>query len=293
MTLKAYYKIHERQIRHLILSALAEDRVFSDVTTNHLLRGKNGDKNTTAVLLCKEQCILAGLDIFKLVFKILDKNAVFKGKYKDGDKLRNKVKVLEVKSSLKTLLTGERTALNFIQRMSGAATLTDKFVKKLKFPGTKILHTRKTTPNFRVFEIGAVKTGGGDFHRQDLSFAIMIKDNHIESAGSITKALREMKNTKIKDNFKNRLEIEVKSLADINEVVKFGKGLVKIVMLDNFRENDIEKAASILKQNGFKIEISGGINLSNFSKKQRKGIDFYSIGALTHSYKSIDFSLEF
>jgi nicotinate-nucleotide pyrophosphorylase (carboxylating) len=194
---------------------------------------------------------------------------------------------------LKTLLAGERTALNFIQRMSGIATLTDKFVKKLKYPGSKILHTRKATPNFRVFEIAAVKTGGGDFHRQDLSSAVMIKDNHIEAAGSISKIFQSLPNSSVPAGKRERFEIEVKSLKEIEEVVKFGKQLTKIVMLDNFKPAAIGHAIGILKKNGFKIEVSGGINLENFAKIQQNGIDYYSVGALTHSYKSVDFSLDF
>jgi len=174
--------------------------------------------------------------------------------------------------------------------MSGIATLTKKYVKLLKYKDSHILHTRKTTPNFRVFEIAAVKTGGGDFHRLSLSSAVMVKDNHIEACGSVENVLKVLKKWKL---YPNRLEIEVKNMNELETVVQHGKGLVKIVMLDNFSELFLDKAVKILKKNSFKIEISGGINEKNFMKNQKKGIDYYSIGALTHSYKSADFSLEF
>jgi nicotinate-nucleotide pyrophosphorylase (carboxylating) len=293
MTLKEYYKKYKHEIDRLISSALREDKVSDDVTTNLLLKGEKGNKRVSAVLLCKQDCVLAGLDIFERVFKKLDPKTKFSGKFKDGSGLRNKDKVLRVESSLKTLLAGERTALNFIQRMSGIATLTDKFVKKLKYPGSKILHTRKATPNFRVFEIAAVKTGGGDFHRHDLSSAVMIKDNHIEASGSIKKILELLRDSGVPAGKKDRFEIEVKSFKELEEVVNYGKQLVKIVMLDNFRPAGIKQSIEILKKNGFKIEVSGGINLENFAKIQQMGINYYSVGALTHSYKSVDFSLEF
>ncbi len=293
MTLKEYYKKYNHEIDRLIFSALKEDKVSADITTNLLLKGIAGNKRVSAVLLCKQDCILAGLDIFKKVFKKLDPKAKFSGKFQDGSGLRNKDKVLKVESSLKTLLAGERTALNFIQKMSGIATLTDKFVKKLKYTGAKILHTRKATPNFRVFEIAAVKTGGGDFHRYDLSSAVMIKDNHIEASGSIGKILESLHDSGVPAGKSDRFEIEVKSFKELEEVVKYGKPMTKIVMLDNFKPTTIKPAIAILKENGFKIEVSGGINLENFAKIQQKGIDYYSVGALTHSYKSVDFSLEF
>ncbi len=293
MTLREYYKKYNYEIDRLISSALKEDKVSADVTTNLLLSGKAGTKRIWAALLCKEDCVLAGLDIFEKVFRKLDPKVRFKGNFRDGDKLRNKDKVLEVESSLKALLKGERTALNFIQRMSGIATLTNEFVKRLKYPGSKILHTRKATPNFRVFEIAAVKTGGGDFHRHDLSSAIMIKDNHIEALGSVEEALMKLQSSKLTRLMLKNIEIEVKTREELNSVARSGKPLVKIVMLDNFKPSAIDAAVRILKKNGFKTELSGGISLQNLSKIQHEGIDFYSVGELTHSYKSVDFSLEF
>lgn len=297
MTLKEFYKKYDKEINKAISQALREDSVRSDVTTNLLLKGIAGDKKITARLICKENCILAGLEIFKKVYQQITRNVSFKSYYKDGNKLRNKTKVLEVKSSLRNLLAGERTALNFLQRMSGIATLTNIFVKELKRGDAKILHTRKTTPNFRLFEAAAVKTGGGDFHRLSLNSSVMIKDNHIEALGTIDKVMAKIISRKLTKNLsshqKQKFEIEVKTFKELASVIKHGKGIVKVVMLDNFNPGETAKAIRILKQNGFRIEVSGGINLQNFAKYQRKGVDYYSIGMLTHSYKSADFSLEF
>ena len=293
MSLAKYYKSHNREIDRLILDALHEDKAAGDVTTNLLLGEHVQGKRTSAVLLCKEDCTLAGVEVFKRVFKLYDRHVNFKSNFKDGQRVRNKSKVLTVRTSLSAMLRCERTALNFVQRMSGIATMTSEFVKKLKYKNSAILHTRKTTPNFRIFEIAAVKIGGGDFHRQDLSSAIMIKDNHIAALGSISEVLKRLRIRSVSGRLKNRLEVEVKSFGEIDEVIANGKAVVEIVMLDNFKPENISKAVKILKHNGFKIELSGGINLANFDKIQRKGIDYYSIGALTHGNKSIDFSLEF
>lgn len=297
MTLKEYYKKYDKQINRLIADALSEDKISQDVTTSLILNPESGSKKTKAVLLCKEDCILAGIEIFKRVYRKVDPKIKFKGFYKDGDRVRNKSKVMTVESTLINLLHGERTALNFLQRMSGIATLTNKFVKKLKFKDSHILHTRKTTPNFRIFEIAAFKTGGGDFHRTDLSSAVMIKDNHIEANENINNVLNLLNKmrAKIKKNpaLSQRLEIEVKNMDEVQTVANYRKGIVKIVMLDNFKPKQIDSAVHILKPLGFKIEISGGVNEHNFSSYQRKGVDYYSIGMLTHSYKSTDFSLDF
>jgi nicotinate-nucleotide pyrophosphorylase (carboxylating) len=293
MTLKEYYKLHDKKITLAIKGALAEDKITADVTTGLVLPGDYGSQKLEAVLLCKQDCILAGLDIFKRVFRQIDKNIKFKAYYKDGDKLKKGKKVLEITSTRSNLLKGERTALNFIQRMSGVASLTNEFVRKLIYKNTIILHTRKTTPGFRVFELAAVKTGGGDFHRSSLASSVMIKDNHIEAAGGIDEVFDKLLRKSFSYNLKQNFEIEVRSMKDIQTVVKYGKGIVKIVMLDNFAPVKLPQAVKLLKTNGFKVELSGGINIRNFAKYQHKGVDSYSIGQLTHSYTSCDFSLEF
>ncbi len=293
MTLKEYYRQYDKEITKAIISALKADHINEDVTTRLTLSGAAGKENLKAVLLCKEDCILAGLDVFKRVYRQLDPKAKFKAYAADGAKCRKGKKVLEVTSSREILLKGERTALNFLQRMSGIATLTGYFVKQLRFKDAKILHTRKTTPNFRVFEAAAVKTGGGDFHRLSLGSAVMIKDNHIEAAGGMAELLDKLLRKNISYNLKQKFEIEVKSFEEIDLVNRYATGFAEIIMLDNFPPRSIDKAIKLLKTNGFRIEVSGGVNMANFAKYQRKGIDFYSIGMLTHSYKSCDFSLEF
>ncbi|MEO8514780.1 MAG: carboxylating nicotinate-nucleotide diphosphorylase [Ignavibacteria bacterium] len=293
MTIKEYYKKHSGDITDTIKLALKEDEFKNDVTTNLLLKGALGDKKFKAAVLCKEDCVLAGLDIFVRVYKLIDPKARFKAFSKDGRSIKKGKKILEITASRRTLLEGERTALNILQRMSGIATFTNCFVKLLKSKGAKILHTRKTTPGFRLFEAAAVKTGGGDFHRLSLAGAVMIKDNHIEAFGGIENVMGYLVRKNISYKLKQKFEIEVKTFKELEIVVKYGKGLVEIVMLDNFKPGNIDRAIKILKNNGFKIELSGGINMRNFGRYQRKGVDFYSIGALTHSYKSSDFSLEF
>jgi nicotinate-nucleotide pyrophosphorylase (carboxylating) len=291
MTLREFYKKYGKEIDRAVIEALKEDKVRNDVTTSLFFSERKDNKLIRASLLCKEDCILAGIDAFKKVFKQLYPHTAFKDYYREGRRVRNKSVVLEVKAPLRILLEGERTALNFLQRMSGIATLTGEFVKKLKYKEAKILHTRKTTPNFRLFELAAVKIGGGDFHRFDLSSSVMVKDNHIVAAGGIEKAFKTIKIKKKVE--RNRFEIEVKSMYELKQVIQKAKEIVKIVMLDNFNKNKISEAVKLLNENHINVELSGGINLKNFNSLQQKGIDFYSIGILTHSYKSIDFSLEF
>lgn len=293
MTLKQFYLKYDKQLDTAIKNALVEDRVKNDITTSLFFKGEGGNRVINAKLLCKEDCVLAGLEIFKRVFRTLHPDVKFKGAFKDGQRVRNRTVVLEIKSPLRILLEGERTSLNFLQRMSGIATLTNKFVKDLKYRNSTILHTRKTTPNFRLFELAAVKIGGGDFHRFDLSSSVMIKDNHIEASGSMGEVIRIINRKKLTKKQKHRFEIEVKSISELKQVLKETKNYVKIVMLDNFPRKDIHSAVSLLKKHKIKTELSGGINLNNFKNIQIKGIDYYSIGMLTHSYKSIDFSLEF
>jgi len=293
MTIEQYYKKYDKEISAKIKQALAEDKIAGDVTTGLLLSGSAGSRKLNAVLLCKQDCILAGIEIFKRVYRAIDKNVKFRQFAKDGQRLKKGKKILEVTASRTTLLTGERTALNYLQRMSGIATMTGDFVNRLKYPGAKILHTRKTTPGFRVFEAAAVKTGGGEFHRLSLSSAVMIKDNHIEALGGIVKTMQYLEGKNISSKLKQKFEIEVKTIKELETVIKLGKSLVEIVMLDNFKTGELEKAIKMAKTAGFKIELSGGINSINFENYQKKGVDFYSLGALTHSYKSTDFSLEF
>lgn len=274
------------EARRLIKMALKEDIGAGDITTDNLIPAKN---ISAAGILLKEDGIISGLKIFKLVFDSLDKKTKIKFFVKDGDKLKKGTLIGEIKGSTRTLLKGERTALNILQRMSGISTLTNDFIKRLNNPQIKILDTRKTTPNFRLFEKLAVKIGGGTNHRTGLYDMMLIKDNHIEANDGIENTLVLF--ASVKKNFK--AEIEVKNLFELMIVCTLGKGMVDIIMLDNFKIEDIKEAIKIVKRQ-FKIEISGGINLENISKYSKiKGIDFISTGAITHSVKSLDISLDF
>lgn len=282
-----YYKNFDfKEASRLIKMALKEDIGTGDITTDNLIPAKN---ISSANILLKEEGIISGLKIFKAVFDSIDKKTKIKFFVKDGDKLKKGTLIGEIKGSTRTLLKGERTALNILQRMSGISTVTNSFTKKLNNSKIKILDTRKTTPNFRLFEKLAVKIGGGTNHRTGLYDMMLIKDNHIEANGGIENMLERL--VLIKKNFK--VEIEVKDLFELMIVCTLGKGIVDIIMLDNFSIENVKEAVKIVNGN-FKIEISGGINMDTISNYTRiKGIDFISIGALTHSAKSLDISLDF
>lgn len=282
-----YYKNFDfNESGRLIKMALKEDIGSGDITTDNLIPAKN---LSTANILLKEDGIVSGLKIFKQVFDLIDKKVKIKFFVNDGEFIKKGTVIGELKGKTRTLLKGERTALNILQRMSGISTLTSTFLKKLNNKNIQILDTRKTTPNFRLFEKLAVKIGGGTNHRIGLYDMMLVKDNHIEANGGIEKTLEAL--SEIKKEFK--VEIEVKSLFELMIVCSLGKGIVDIIMLDNFSITDVKEAVKIVKGE-FKIEISGGINLdtiSNYSKI--KGIDYISVGALTHSVKSLDISLDF
>ncbi len=282
-----YYKNFDfKEACRLIKMALKEDIGTGDITTDNLIPSKN---ISTANILLKEEGIISGLKIFKAVFDSIDKKTKIKFFVKDGDKLKKGTVIGEIKGSTRTLLKGERTALNILQRMSGISTVTNSFTKKLNNSKIKILDTRKTTPNFRLFEKLAVKVGGGTNHRTGLYDMMLIKDNHIEANGGIENTLERL--ALIKKDFK--VEIEVKDLFELMIVCTLGKGIVDIIMLDNFSIENVKEAVKIVDGN-FKIEISGGINMDTISRYTKiKGIDFISIGALTHSAKSLDISLDF
>ncbi len=282
-----YYKNFDfKEACRLIKMALKEDIGTGDITTDNLIPSKN---ISAANILLKEEGIISGLKVFKTVFDSIDKKTKIKFFVKDGDKLKKGTLIGEIKGSTRTLLKGERTALNILQRMSGISTVTNSFTKKLNNSKIKILDTRKTTPNFRLFEKLAVKIGGGTNHRTGLYDMMLIKDNHIEANGGIENTLERL--AVIKKNFK--VEIEVKDLFELMIVCTLGKGIVDIIMLDNFSIENVKQAVKIVDGN-FKIEISGGINMDTISNYTRiKGIDFISIGALTHSAKALDISLDF
>jgi nicotinate-nucleotide pyrophosphorylase (carboxylating) len=296
MTLSQFYRTYDKEISRKIHQALNEDSIANDVTSSLVL----GDKShkDVAEITCKENCVLAGIHIVKKVFDQLNSNIRVRNIFQDGDEIPANTHVIIIEGPIYDILRAERTALNFLQRMSGIATITSKFVRRLKYKNSKILHTRKTTPNFRLFEVAAVKIGGGDFHRLSLNSAVLIKDNHIKAAGSIEAALSNCTNPESPPERGaprarwEPIEIEVQSMSQLREVLTCGKGIVQTVLLDNFTPWKTLKAVRMIKKNGMKIELSGGINEKNFDRLQHAGIDFYSIGMLTHSYKSINFSMD-
>lgn len=276
----------------LIKQALKEDIGSGDKTSELLI-----DKNniSEAKILVKHDGVIAGLEMFKLVFKIIDKNIKIKFISSEGDRVKKNEIIGTIKGSTVNVLKGERVALNILQRMSGISTQVNSLRIKLKNNSVKLIDTRKTTPNFRIFEKLAVKIGGGENHRTGLYDMILIKDNHIEAAGGIENVFQILEK-KCKKNLKSRelkKEIEVKSLFELMIVCTLGKGIIDRVMLDNFEIKDLKKAITIVK-GMFEIEVSGGINSDNINKYSGiKGIDFISIGALTHSVRSLDISLDF
>ncbi|MBE7020061.1 MAG: carboxylating nicotinate-nucleotide diphosphorylase [Ruminococcaceae bacterium] len=266
----------------LILSALKEDITSEDITTNSVMPEY---KLGQVELIAKQEGIIAGLDVFKRVFELLDKNTTFEFYFKDGDKVKPKDLIGIVKGDIRVLLSGERTALNYLQRMSGIATYTKEVASLLEGTKTKLLDTRKTTPNMRIFEKYAVKVGGGNNHRYNLSDGILLKDNHIGAAGSITNAVKMAKEYA---PFVRKIEIEVENLAMLKEALEAG---ADIVMLDNMSPEDMKKAVEMVKGKA-QTECSGNVTRENIKRLTDIGVDFISSGALTHSAPILDLSLK-
>ena len=275
-------KIDKFQMDDSIRMALKEDITSEDISTNVIYKN---DRLAEISLYSKEDGILAGLDVFKRVFELLDNSVEFTEYKKDGDKLLNKDLILKIKADIKTILSAERTALNYLQRMSGIATYTRKMVEALDDKNILLLDTRKTTPNMRIFEKYAVKVGGGYNHRYNLSDAIMLKDNHIDAAGSITEAIKLAREY---SPFIKKIEIEVEDLKGVEEAVKAG---ADIIMLDNMDTETTKKAIKIINKQAI-IECSGNIDITNINRFKGLEIDYVSSGAITHSAKILDLSLK-
>lgn len=272
--------LNESSIEALVKKTLKEDIENGDITTRNIF---STEKLAVAEVIAREPMILCGLDIFQAVFKKLAPDVKFSSKnYKDGDEVSAEETIIRVECDVVSLLEGERSALNILQWLSGISTLTNRYVNKAK--PVKILDTRKTTPGLRVFEKYAVKCGGGNNHRFGLYDQVLIKDNHIEVAGSITKAVKLIKEKIAKDNI---IEVEVKTIEEVEEALNNN---VDIIMLDNMDINIMKQA--IKKINGkAKIEISGGVSYERLGEISKIGADFISIGALTHSAAAIDISM--
>lgn len=267
-------------IDEIVRMAILEDAPYGDITTMALeIRGKG-----SGYFLAKEDFVLCGIDIVKKVFEHIDHSIIIKTKFKDGNFIKSGVKFCYIEGKLSSILLGERTALNFLQRLSAIATKTYRAVNLLKGTRTTLLDTRKTTPLLRNLEKYAVRVGGGKNHRMGLSDAILIKDNHIAAVGSIKEAIK-----RAKKNFPmKKVEIEVKSVEEFIEAVKWSPD---IVMLDNFRYEDIKKVLKI-KPSNVEIELSGGVTLENLPSLSKLGVDYISLGSLTHTIKNVDISLE-
>jgi nicotinate-nucleotide pyrophosphorylase (carboxylating) len=267
----------------LVDAALKEDMPRGDITSENIISLKSQSR---AIILAKEDGVLAGIYVAERVFKKIDPSISFEIHQKDGAGIKRGEKLAVLKGPSVSLLKGERTALNFLQRLSGIATETSNFAQALKNTKTKVLDTRKTTPGLRNLEKYAVKMGGGENHRLDLSEMVMIKDNHLKIIGSISEALLLAKK-KIKPGIK--IEVEVTSLQEVKEAVKNG---ADIIMLDNMPLNKMKEAVDWVRGR-VPIEVSGNVTLSKAKKIAQIGVDFISVGALTHSYKSLDISMEF
>lgn len=266
----------------LILSALQEDITSEDITTNSVMpHYQLGEVE----LICKEDGVIAGLDVFKRVFTLLDESTEVTFKCKDGDRVRKGERLGVVRGDIRVLLSGERTALNFLQRMSGIATYTRKIADLLEGTKTKLLDTRKTTPNMRVFEKYAVKVGGGYNHRYNLSDGILLKDNHIGAAGGVKKAVQMAKEYA---PFVRKIEIEVENLDMLREALEAG---ADIIMLDNMSVEDMREAVKLCAGKA-ETECSGNVTKENVAKLVDIGVDYISSGALTHSSPILDLSLK-
>ena len=278
-------KIDKFQMDDSIRMALKEDITSEDISTNAIYKNY---RMAEISLYSKEDGILAGLDVFKRVFELfelLDNSVEFTEYKKDGNKVLNKDLILKIRADVKTILSAERTALNYLQRMSGIATYTRKMVEALDDKNILLLDTRKTIPNMRIFEKYAVRVGGGYNHRYNLSDAIMLKDNHINAAGSITEAIKLAKEY---SPFIKKIEVEVEDLKGVEEAVAAG---ADIIMLDNMDIETTKKAIKIINKKAI-IECSGNIDITNINRFKGLEIDYVSSGAITHSAKILDLSLK-
>lgn len=265
-----------------ILSALKEDITSEDVSTNCVMpKSQLGEVE----LICKQDGIICGLQVFERVFILLDPSTSVKFYANDGDVVTAGMKLATVTGDIRVLLSGERTALNYLQRMSGIATYTNKVASYLKGSKTKLLDTRKTSPNNRVFEKYAVRIGGGNNHRYNLSDGVLLKDNHIGAAGSVAKAVRMAKEYA---PFVRKIEVEVESLDMVKEAVDAG---ADIIMLDNMDHETMKQALEIIDHKA-EVEVSGNVTKENIKTLVDLGVDFISSGALTHSAPIMDLSLK-
>lgn len=272
-------KLH---VDELIKSALQEDISDEDVSTNAVMPAY---KKGTVQLICKQDGVIAGLDVFARVFTLLDENTEFARFVSDGDEVKKGQLLGTLTGDIRVLLSGERTALNYLQRMSGIATYTRKTVKLLEGSETKLLDTRKTTPNMRIFEKYAVKAGGGNNHRYNLSDGVLLKDNHIGAAGGVKEAVLAAKKYA---PFVRKIEVETETIDQVKEALEAG---ADIIMLDNMDAETMRQAVQLCKGKA-ETECSGNVTAGNIEKIKNIGVDYISSGALTHSAPILDLSLK-
>ncbi|MDO4745971.1 MAG: carboxylating nicotinate-nucleotide diphosphorylase [Bacillota bacterium] len=266
----------------LILSALREDITSEDVSANSVMREAQAGE---ADLICKEDGVICGLQVFERVYKILDEESSVDFYAKDGDVVKAGQLLAKVHGDIRVLLCGERTALNYLQRMSGVATYTRGMVKLLEGTSIKLVDTRKTTPNNRIFEKYAVKIGGGGNHRYNLSDGVMLKDNHIGAAGGVKKAVLMAKEY---SSFVRKVEVEVENMDMVKEAVEAG---ADIIMLDNMNHEQMKEAIDYIAGRA-EIEVSGNVTRENIAALAGLGVNYISSGALTHSSPILDISLK-
>ncbi len=265
-----------------LLAALQEDITNEDITTNAIMPLQ---KDAQVELICKQDGILAGIEVYERVFKLLDGTARFQTDFRDGDVLKKGMLIGTLFADVRSILSGERTALNYLQRMSGIATLTKRYADELVGTKTRLLDTRKTTPNMRIFEKYAVKVGGGVNHRYNLSDGILIKDNHIDAAGSIRKAVEAAREYA---PFVRKIEVETETLDMVKEALI---AKADIIMLDNMDTAAIRKAVILIDGQAI-VECSGNITQERLKELADAGVDYISCGALTHSAPVLDFSMK-
>lgn len=270
------------QADHLIMEALKEDISSEDVTTNSVMKeAVRGEVE----LICKQDGIIAGLGVFRRVFELLDDQMEITFFCEDGDEVKKGEKMGLLRGDIRVLLSGERVALNYLQRMSGIATYTRDVAKLLAGSKTKLLDTRKTMPNMRIFEKYAVRVGGGYNHRYNLSDGVLLKDNHIGAAGSVTKAVQM---AKAYAPFVRKIEVETENLDMVKEAVEAG---ADIIMLDNMPPEEMHKAIALIDGRA-ETECSGNVTKENIERLTSLGVDYISSGALTHSAPILDISLK-
>ena len=270
----------------LILSALKEDITSEDVSTNSVMPHPQAGE---VDLICKEDGIICGLQVFERVFTLLDEKTEVEFFVKDGEEVKKGQLMAKVHGDIRTLLCGERTALNYLQRMSGIATMTRKYAKVLEGTNTRVLDTRKTTPGMRILEKMAVKIGGGVNHRIGLFDMILLKDNHVDFAGGIDKAITRAKEYCKEKGKDLKIEIEVRSFDELQQVLDLGG--VDRIMFDNFTPEMTKKAVEMVAGK-YETESSGGITFDTLREYAECGVDFISVGALTHSVKGLDMSFK-